>query len=62
LSTQTKSFFALIKNKGTNRFWLDSHNVVGIISLPFHLIIALTVVVFAFHDVFYDGLSLVYGD
>lgn len=51
-----------MKNKGTNRFWLDSHNVVGIISLPFHLIIALTVVVFAFHDVFYDGLSLVYGD
>lgn len=62
LPTLTKSFFALRKNKGANRFWLDSHNLVGVISLPFHLIISLTVVVFAFHDVFYGGLSVAYGD
>jgi uncharacterized iron-regulated membrane protein len=62
LPTLVKSFFALRKNKGVNRFWLDSHNLVGIISLPFHFIIAITVVVFAFHDAFYGGLSLVYGD
>ncbi len=62
LPTLTKSFFALRKNKGASRFWLDSHNLVGIISLPFHIIIALTVVVFAFHDAFYGGLSLAYGD
>ncbi|GAC17861.1 PepSY-associated TM helix domain-containing protein [Paraglaciecola arctica] len=62
LPTLVKSFFALRKNKGVNRFWLDSHNLVGIASLPFHLIIAWSVVVFAFHDVFYDGLSLVYAD
>lgn len=62
LPTLVKSFFALRKNKGANRFWLDSHNLVGIISLPFHIIIAISVVVFAFHDVFYDGLSVAYGD
>jgi uncharacterized iron-regulated membrane protein len=62
LPTLVKSFFALRTNKGANRFWLDSHNLVGIISLPFHFIIAITVVVFAFHDAFYGGLSLAYGD
>jgi len=62
LPTLTKTFFALRKEKGPSRFWLDSHNLVGIASLPFHLIIALTVVVFAFHDLIYDGLAQFYGD
>ncbi|GAA0823169.1 PepSY-associated TM helix domain-containing protein [Colwellia asteriadis] len=62
LPTLTKSFFALRKTKNASRFWLDSHNLVGVISLPFHLIIAWTVVVFAFHDMFYGGLSIIYGD
>lgn len=62
LPTMMKTLFALRKNKGANRFWLDSHNLVGIFSLPFHIIIAWSVVIFAFHDVLYGGLSLVYGD
>lgn len=62
LPTMVKSFFALRKNKGANRFWLDSHNLIGIVSLPFHIIIAISVVVFAFHDAFYGGLSVGYGD
>ncbi|KZN30111.1 hypothetical protein N480_03970 [Pseudoalteromonas luteoviolacea S2607] len=62
LPSLLKSFFALRKEKGANRFWLDSHNLVGIASLPFHIIIAVTVVVFSFHDLFYAGLSQVYGD
>ena len=62
LPTLMKTLFALRKNKGANRFWLDSHNLVGIFSLPFHLIIAWSVIVFAFHDVLYGGLSLIYGD
>jgi uncharacterized iron-regulated membrane protein len=62
LPTLMKTLFALRKSKGANRFWLDSHNLVGIFSLPFHLIIAWTVVVFAFHDLLYGGLGLVYGD
>jgi uncharacterized iron-regulated membrane protein len=32
---------------------LDAHNVVGIVSLPFHVVMALTAVVFAYHDGFY---------
>ncbi|KZN46995.1 PepSY-associated TM helix domain-containing protein [Pseudoalteromonas luteoviolacea] len=62
LPSLVKSFFALRQEKGANRFWLDSHNLVGIASLPFHIIIAITVVVFSFHDLFYGGLSQVYGD
>ncbi|OUL57972.1 PepSY-associated TM helix domain-containing protein [Pseudoalteromonas ulvae] len=62
LPTLTKSFFALRTNKGASRFWLDSHNLLGITSFPFHVVIALTAVVFAFHDFFYAGLFLIYGD
>ncbi|TMN71037.1 PepSY domain-containing protein [Pseudoalteromonas sp. S1727] len=62
LPTLVKTFFALRKEKGPSRFWLDSHNLVGIASLPFHLIIAFTVVVFAFHDLIYGGLAQFYGD
>jgi len=62
LPTLAKSFFALRTKKGANRFWLDSHNLIGVISLPFHIIIALTVVVFAFHDALYGGLGLAYAD
>ena len=62
LPTLVKTFFAIRKEKGASRFWLDSHNLVGIASLPFHLIIAFTVVVFAFHDLVYDGLSAFYDD
>src|SRR3546814_17919710 len=37
------------------RMWLDLHNVLGLFSLPFHIIMALTSVVFAFHVQFYDA-------
>lgn len=62
LPTLVKTFFALRKEKGPSRFWLDSHNLVGIASLPFHFIIAWTVIGFAFHDLIYDGISVFYGD
>lgn len=63
LPTLVKDFFSLRKGKSPKRFWLDAHNLVGITSLPFHIVIALTVVVFAFHDQIYDGLGkLAYGD
>ncbi|WP_017216654.1 PepSY-associated TM helix domain-containing protein [Pseudoalteromonas sp. NJ631] len=62
LPTLVKSFFALRDKKGASRFWLDTHNLIGITSLPFHIIIAITVIVFAFHDFLYDGLGKLYGD
>ena len=63
LPTLVKDFFALRAGKSRKRFWLDAHNILGITSLPFHIVISLTVVVFAFHDQFYDGLrGIVYRD
>lgn len=62
LPTLVADLFALRLGKNLKRFWLDAHNVIGITSLPFHLVIALTVVVFAFHDLIYDGLGKVAWD
>lgn len=63
LPTLVKDFFALRQGKNRKRFWLDAHNVIGIASLPYHVVISLTVIVFAFHDQFYDALAeVVYGD
>lgn len=63
LPTLMKDLLAMRPGKNIKRFWLDAHNVVGFVSLPFHLVIAFTVVVFAFHDFLYDGLqTAVYGD
>lgn len=62
LPTLVKDFFALRAGKNRKRFWLDAHNVIGIASLPYHIVISLTVIVFAFHDQFYDSLAgVVYG-
>lgn len=53
LPTLVKDFFALRVGKNLKRMWLDAHNVVGIVSLPFHIVMALTAVAFAYHDGFY---------
>ena len=53
LPSLVKDFFALRIGKNIKRMWLDSHNVVGIVSLPFHLVMALTSAGFAFHDGIY---------
>lgn len=53
LPSLVKDFFALRVGRNLKRLWLDAHNVVGIVSLPFHLVMALTAVVFAFHDGIY---------
>lgn len=54
LPSLVSDFFAVRVGKNVKRMWLDVHNVLGIVSLPFHVIMALTAVVFAFHDEFYD--------
>lgn len=53
LPTLAKDFFALRIGRNIKRLWLDVHNALGFVSLPFHLVMALTCVVFAFHDPFY---------
>lgn len=62
LPSLVKDFFALRTGKNLKRMWLDAHNVVGIVSLPFHIVMALSSVVFAYHDGIY-GLQdrLMYG-
>lgn len=57
LPTLVKDYFAVRPGKNKKRFWLDTHNVVGITSLPFHIIICISVIVFAFHDLFYDSIN-----
>lgn len=57
LPTLVKDYFAIRKGKNKKRFWLDAHNVVGITSLPFHILISISVIVFAFHDLFYDVMG-----
>lgn len=53
IPTLVKDMFAFRLGKNIKRMWLDAHNVVGFISLPFHLVMAITSVGFAFHDVIY---------
>ncbi len=52
-----KDLFALRPGKNRKRFWQDAHNLLGVFSLPFHLLISVTVIVFAFHDLFYGSLA-----
>jgi uncharacterized iron-regulated membrane protein len=62
LPTLVEDFFALRLGRNLKRLWLDVHNVLGVFSLPFHVIMALTAVVFAFHDQIYDTQDAVsYG-
>ena len=53
LPTLARDVFALRVGRNLKRMWLDAHNALGIFSLPFHLVMALTSVVFAFHTPFY---------
>lgn len=54
LPSLVKDLFALRFGRNLKRMWLDVHNVLGLFSLPFHVVMALTSVIFAFHDQFYD--------
>ncbi|MDP0501035.1 MAG: PepSY-associated TM helix domain-containing protein [Verrucomicrobiota bacterium JB022] len=53
--TLVKNLFLIrARARAVRRKWLDMHNTLGIFSLPFHVMIALTAVVFASHHQFYD--------
>lgn len=45
-----KTLFAVRLEGGKRKAWLDLHNVFGFFSLPFHIVTAVTSVVFAFHE------------
>lgn len=52
-----KDLFAVRKGKNSKRFWVDFHNILGITALPFHIVIAVTTIVFAYHDVLYGAMQ-----
>ncbi len=54
LPTLAQDLLALRIGKNRKRLWLDAHNLLGVASLPFHLVMALSAVVFAFHGEVYD--------
>lgn len=57
-----KDLFALRIGDNLKRLWQDAHNVIGVLSLPFHVIFAVTGLLFAFHDeVFLAMNAVIYG-
>ncbi|WP_432723514.1 PepSY-associated TM helix domain-containing protein [Jeongeupia wiesaeckerbachi] len=44
-----KDLYALRPGKNLKRFWQDAHNVIGVLSLPFHLLFAITGAVFSLY-------------
>ncbi|KDE20507.1 hypothetical protein AZ09_06650 [Acetobacter aceti 1023] len=56
-----KNLFALRLVQGTWKKWLDIHNLLGVFSLPFHIVIALSSVLFAYYGVIYDVQSAMFS-
>jgi uncharacterized iron-regulated membrane protein len=48
LRSLRRDLFALRVGRNLKRMWLDAHNAIGVVGLPFHLFIAITTAVFAF--------------
>ncbi|WP_215762345.1 PepSY domain-containing protein [Acetobacter sp. P1H12_c] len=49
LPALVKTLFAVRLGQSVRKRWLDLHNLLGLFSLPFHLVMAVSSVVFAFH-------------
>lgn len=54
LPSLIKDLFALRLGKNLKRMWLDVHNVLGLFSLPFHIVMAISSVGFAFFPYWYQ--------
>lgn len=62
LPTLVKDLFALRIGKNLKRMWLDAHNVIGILSLPFHVVMALSVVAFGLNTYIFAAQDrVIYG-
>lgn len=57
LPSLVKDLFYVRISRNLKRMWLDLHNVVGITSLPFHVVMAISAAVFCLHDYVYDAQS-----
>lgn len=56
-----KNLFALRLIKGAWKKWLDIHNLLGLFSLPFHVVIALSSVLFAYHSVIHNVQTMMFS-
>ena len=59
LPTLVESLFAIRPGRNIKRFWQDAHNVIGVLSLPFHVIFAFTGALLTVLTVFVAGLAYV---
>lgn len=57
LPSLVKDLFVLRVGRNLKRMWLDLHNLLGVSSLPFHVVMALTAAVFGLHDWIYTTQS-----
>ncbi len=55
LPSLVKDLFVVRFGRNVKRLWLDLHNLLGIASLPFHVVMALSAAVFCLHDWIYDA-------
>ncbi|WP_331311989.1 PepSY-associated TM helix domain-containing protein, partial [Methylobacterium oryzae] len=55
-------FFTFRRDRSAQRGWLDAHNVVGVLALPFHLMIVYTGLVTLSATLMPWGVKAVYGD
>ncbi|GBR01518.1 PepSY-associated TM helix domain-containing protein [Asaia lannensis] len=53
IPAMARALFAVRLVGSVRRKWLDLHNLLGFCSLPFHIVMALTSVIFAFHEVIF---------
>ncbi|WP_084705075.1 PepSY-associated TM helix domain-containing protein [Beijerinckia mobilis] len=59
LPALAREIFALRIGPNVKRMWMDVHNLIGLLSLPFHIVIALTAFVFCLHDLMLPALDKV---
>jgi uncharacterized iron-regulated membrane protein len=53
LPSLVKDLFVLRFGRNVKRLWLDLHNLLGVASLPFHVVMAVSAAVFCLHDWIY---------
>jgi len=54
-----RDLFALRTGKNRKQFWLDTHNVVGVLSLPFHIMFMITSALFTINFVAILGINFI---
>lgn len=60
LPSLVKDLFTVRLGKNLKRMWLDVHNVLGLFSLPFHVVMAVTSVGFGLFPYFYQAQQIAF--